>query len=122
MELHMTNYEMDMHLDNLKAIADKKDLPGRLSYAIAKNMRKMKEELQEYLETKYDLIKKYGELKDDRYQIVDNDKVKAYAEEIQDIANMEQTLDLVTVTPDVFDSINISVDEILALEFMIEED
>lgn len=121
MELHMTNYEMDMHLDNLKAIADKKDLPGRLSYAIAKNMRKMKEELQEYLETKYDLIKKYGELKDDRYQIVDNDKVKAYAEEIQDIANMEQTLDLVMVAPGVFDSINISVDEILALEFMIEE-
>lgn len=121
MELHMTNYEMDMHLDNLKAIADKKDLPGRLSYAIAKNMRKMKEELQEYLETKYDLIKKYGELKDDRYQIVDNDKVKAYAEEIQDIANMEQTLELVVVAPGVFDSINISVDEILALEFMIEE-
>lgn len=121
MEIQMTNYEMDNNLENLKAIADKKEMPGKLSYAIARNMRKMQEELKEYLETKYDLIKKYGELQDNRYHITDQESVRAYAEEIRDIANIQQTLDLIRVSPDLFDHINITVDEIMAMEFMIDD-
>lgn len=122
MEIHMTNYEMDQNLENLKAIARKKEMPGSLSYAIAKNIRKMQEELKEYLEVKYDLIQKYGELTDNKYQITDQDKIRDYAEEIQDIAQIEQTVDLIKISPKLFDRINITVEEIMALEFMIEDD
>lgn len=122
MEIHMTNYEMDRNLENLKAIARKKEMPGSLSYAIAKNIRKMQEELKEYLEVKYDLIQKYGELTDNKYQITDQDKIRDYAEEIQDIAQIEQTVDLIKISPKLFDRINITVEEIMALEFMIEDD
>lgn len=122
MEIHMTNYEMDRNLENLKAIARKKEMPGSLSYAIAKNIRKMQEELKEYLEVKYDLIQKYGELTDNKYQITDQDKIRDYAEEIQDIAQIEQTVDLIKISPELFDHINITVEEIMALEFMIEDD
>lgn len=121
MEIHMTNYEMDRNLENLKAIARKKEMPGSLSYAIAKNIRKMQEELKEYLEVKYDLIQKYGELTDNKYQITDQDKIRDYAEEIQDIAQIEQTVDLIKISPKLFDRINITVEEIMALEFMIED-
>ena len=42
---------------------------GRLGYAIAKNMRKLSEEITEYSQKRDELIMKYGEQDGDRYRI-----------------------------------------------------
>jgi len=98
-------------------------MPRKGSIAIAKNLRKLNEELKEFLETRDELIKKYGEVTEDGMITlkIDSENFSKYIQEIEPIGQMKFNVDLVKITYDDLPE-TITPEQVLALDFMIEED
>ena len=120
--MKLTNAEMDINLQALQKISDK--VTGMFAYAVARNMRKISEELVEYQELKNKAITKYGNLMEDgRYAIdVTTDAYKDYLEEMKDYSSIQHDVTIQTISKDVLLSSSLNANEILTIDFMIEED
>lgn len=110
-----------------------KKLPIKLSFILARNLKKMDGVVQDLEEKKQELIEKYGERDEDGELIVgDNGDVKiphakAFVIEMSDMLSAEIEMQLDTITEsdiekceqDGYD--NLTVEEVGAMECMINE-
>lgn len=95
---------------------------GMLGFAIAKNMRKLANELIEYDSKRNELIKKYGtQTEGDRYQFT-ADGSKRFYEEMKPFDELEIEFEPMTVTEDVFVCGNLTSDQMYSLIWMVKED
>lgn len=124
-----------MKLSNEKILTDitklreisKKELPIKASYAIAKNLKKIEDELEIYYKEREKLIDKYAE-KDENGKIkVDNngfiifkDK-EGWDKEIKELLAIENDIKIHTFSIDVLEGYNMSPAELMLIEYMIEE-
>ena len=120
--MKLTNRDMDIYINALSKISD--NVTGKLAYAVARNIRKLSNELVEYQNMNNKTIEKYG-TKNDKgtYSIrVDSEEYLKYLEEMQDVQDLEYEIDIQTVSEDIIENSNLNAQEILSIDFMIAEE
>ena len=119
--MKLTNIQMDNHLQNLKSISGK--VTGKLAYAVARNMRKISEELVEYQSLKDKAIYKHGEKNEDGSATIKSgsEGYAKFMEEMKEIMDISHDIDIQTITENDLCSSSLNADEILRIDFMIEE-
>lgn len=94
---------------------------GVLGYAIAKNRRKLENELKEYLEKREELFEKYGQREGDQWRIGPDD-VPAFLKEMGEYDAVEFEFDPTTVTEEAFCAGTLTSDQMYQLDWMVREE
>lgn len=114
--MKMTNSEAYASLGILQKLKER----GILGFAIAKNMRKLADELQEYDSKRNECIRKYGtQLEGDRYQFSTGAAEKYYAE-MEPYDRIAFEFEPTTISEEVFCSGSLTSDQMYALMWMVE--
>ena len=94
---------------------------GKLGFAIAKNARKISEELVEYNAKRDELIQKYGnDLGEGRFGFTP-DKAAEFNKEIRQYDEMDFEVTPTTVTEDEFTKGSLTSDQMYQLMWMVDE-
>ena len=94
--------------------------PGRLGFALAKNMRKLADELVEYEAKRNELIEKYGNaLGDGRFNFTPENAAK-FQKEMEEYDAIEFEFEPTKVSEDVFCSGSLTSDQMFSLMWMVE--
>lgn len=119
--MKLTNVQMDNYLQALKEISEK--VTGKFAYAVARNMRKISEELVEYQSLKNNAIFKYGEVGEDgRAAIkVGTEPFNKFMEEMKEYAEITHDVTIQTITKEELLTSPLNANEILTIDFMVEE-
>lgn len=119
--MKLTNVQMDNYLQAMQNISEK--VTGKFAYAVARNMRKISEELVEYQNLKNNAIFKYGETGEDGRAsiLVGSDAYKQFIEEMKDYAEISHDVVIQKITKDELLSSSLNANEILTIDFMVEE-
>lgn len=118
--MKLTNQKMDDCYNALNNISER--TTGRLGYAIARNLRKLSEELVEYQSLKDKAICKYGQEADGTYSIqIGSEAFENYINEMKEYMNIEHDVQIFTVTEDEVLSSDLNAKEMLAIDFMIQD-
>lgn len=115
--LELYNYIMDITEDLMTKTS------GKIAYILSYNIRKMQEELTEYIKVRNELIHKYStELPSGQYGIdINSPTYKTFLEEMKVYDEIKHTISLLQICPMELYDTNLNADEILRLSFMIEE-
>ena len=120
--MKLTNSVMDEYLCSLKNISEK--VSGKFAYAVARNMRKLSGELTEYVTIKNKTIQKYGETDETGNSriMVGTEAFDKYVSEMNEYANIEHEVELMMVSQDDLLSSKLNANEMLSVDFMIQEE
>jgi hypothetical protein len=119
--MKITNIEAEMFLQTLTTLVSQ-ELPRKAGVAIARNIRKLNEELKEYHEQKDNLIRQYGTQDGDQISLDINNR-EAFAQflaGLEPINKLEFEIDIMKITYDDLPDI-ITPETILKLELMLED-
>ena len=94
---------------------------GRLGYAIAKNMRKLADELKEYTQKRDELIMKYGTKENEQYRI-EPKNAKMFLKELEEYDDIEFEYAPHTVSEDIFCSGSLNSQQMYRLAWMVKEE
>ncbi len=119
--MKLTNVQMDNYLQAMQNISEK--ITGKLAYAVARNMRKISEELVEYQNLKNNAIFKYGEIGEDGRAsiLIGSDAFKKFVEEMDEYADISHEVAIQKITQAELLSSPLNANEILTIDFMVEE-
>ncbi len=119
--MKLTNVQMDNYLQAMQNISEK--ITGKLAYAVARNMRKISEELVEYQNLKNNAIFKYGEIGEDGRAsiLIGSDAFKKFVEEMDEYADISHEVAIYKITQAELLSSPLNANEILTIDFMVEE-
>lgn len=126
--MKISNERLVNDINKLKEIS-KKQLPIKVSYAIAKNLSKIDSELKIFNEERQKLVNQYGEkdsdgnLKVDKNSMVSIKKncISTYNKELKELFSIENDIDIHKFKINLLDGFNISAEEVQAIEYMIED-
>ena len=93
---------------------------GRLGYAIAKNARKIRDEIQEYINKREGAVSEYGSDNGNGAYVIKPDDIERCLAEFEDLNDIECDIDIMTVDTNTFCSGNLTSNDMLALEWMEE--
>lgn len=98
------------------------NLPIRQSCAISKTCKSLEEQVNFIEEQRVELIKKYGVEKEGGYTIEasDQEAVEKYVSEYNELLNLEEEIDVRTLSIDDLESIYLTPQEFSTVEFIIE--
>ncbi len=120
-----TNHEMLLDVVNLDYLT-KRQLPIKVSYAIAKNISKIKKELQTYEAERQKLLDRHGK-KDDKGEIIADEhgevefkNKEKWTKDIEELLSIEVDIDIHKFDIKELEGYEISPGELLAIEYMIE--
>ena len=113
--MKITNIEAFQSVQTLSALKER----GKLGYAIARNMRKLEEELTEYTERRNELIKAYGSPTGDGEYQIPAANMGAFFKEMDEYNEIEFEFQPHTVTEDVFCSGSLTSDQMYILDWMV---
>ena len=125
--MKFTNQELINNIGALRSIAQKQ-LPVKISYAIAKNISKVDSELKIYNKERQKLVDKYAEKdkngqpkidKNNQYHIK-KECLTTWNKDIQDLLSIEAEIDVYKFSVDLLDGFNISPLEMQVLDCMID--
>lgn len=94
---------------------------GKLGYACARNLRKLRDAGKEFIDKRDELIMKYGEEQDNGKFIIPHEKISALNAEISEYSEIEHEVDIMQVSPDVFCSGSLDSQAMYKLDWMVEE-
>ncbi|WP_290063442.1 hypothetical protein [Paraclostridium bifermentans] len=125
-----------MKLTNKKIVTDsmilmdisRKELPIKVSYALAKNISKIEKELQIYNSERQKLLDKYcvkdgnGENKvDENNQLkIQEEYLKDWEKDIKELQNIELEIDIHKFKLEELNGYNMTPSELIAIDYMIE--
>lgn len=120
--MKLTNLEMFNYLNALNNISDK--VYGKLGYAVARNLRKITNELIEFEDMRLKIFYKYATLnKDNEYELQPNtESYQKFINEINEIAMISHKVDIYKIEPDLVIESNLSAKELNDLIFMIKDE
>jgi hypothetical protein len=125
--MKFTNQELLNNIGALRSVAQKQ-LPVKISYAIAKNISKVESELNIYNKERQKLVDKYAEKdkngqpkidKNNQYHIK-KECLQDWNKDIQDLLSIEVEIDVYKFSIDLLDGFNISPVEMQVLDCMID--
>ena len=118
-------------LRDITALAEiaKKELPVKVSYAIAKNISKIEKEFKLYDKEREKLIDKYAEKDNDGKVIIgENNQFKiksectdAWSKDIRELLDIENDIDIYKFKIDELNGYYMTPTELMLIEYMIEE-
>jgi len=118
--MKISNIQIGRYLQALNDISEKTS--GRLSYAVARNIRKLSEEYQDYDAEMSKIVNKYGEPTDGGMVVSpDSENYKKAVDELMEIGKIEHDVDVFVLPSDDVLNTNLSAKEILSIDFMIQE-
>lgn len=98
-------------------------LPIKISYRLAKVLKKISQELATLEETRHMLVKKYGELNEETQQIVvPNDKTQDFVDEMQIILDEIYELEFIPMDIEEMGNVTLSPSDVVNLELFFEDD
>lgn len=123
--MKLTNVEMSACLNSLKEISAK--TKGKLSYAVARNIRKLTNELVEFENIRNNLICKYGsEVKSENRFVIDPQSnpegFEKYWQDMQEYIYISHDVDIFKIDPIEFETSDLTAEDIMNIEFMINEE
>lgn len=120
--MKLTNLEMLNYLEALNQISEK--VYGKLGYAVARNLRKIANELVEFEQIRSDTFYKYATLNEnDEYELKSNTKpYKDFMDEMHEIASIRHKVDIYKIEPDVVIQSGLNAKELNSLVFMIKDE
>lgn len=128
MKVKLSNERIVNDAANLRAISEKQ-LPAKVSYAIAKNMAKIESELKVYNKERAKLIDKYGEKeKDGKLKLGENgsivikeDSKDKWDKAINELLEIENEIDIHKFNMDLLEGHSIKPSELMTIDYMIED-
>lgn len=116
-----TNIQLQTYFDILNSIASK--ATGKLAYIIARNARKIFEELQEYTKIRNDKLYQYGEKKGNQlFLSADSPNYQKFLTEMAEYDEIELELDFLKVKPEDLYTSNLNAIEMDQISFMINDE
>ena len=106
-------------LDSLKKLLGT-DLPVKVSYKLSKIVKKVNSEIKELEDKRIELIKQYGELKDEKIEVKPENLV-LFMSELQTLLDLEIDLDIQPIKLDELGDIKFSAVDLADLEKFIVE-
>lgn len=112
--MQMTNEQMAANIDLLSGLQE----TGKLGYAIARNLRKLKDTATEYLEAKQKMFQEYGEdIGDGRVRV----DPSVLVDVLGDLMFIQHEADVYQVDEDTFTSGTLTSAQMEKLLWMVEE-
>lgn len=122
--MELTNSEIEFVINEIKDIRNKGiKLDGYVMYFILKNLKLLEEVIKPYATIKNDLIIKYGENDGLGGMLLNSDMENwsKYLDEIEPMAKDLTEINFFVIEPDKLKGSEITMDNIIALDYMIEE-
>ena len=95
---------------------------GKLGYACARNLRKLRDAGKEFLEKRDELVMKYGTLNEDgTLYMLPKEKVKDFNDELSEYMNIEHEVDIMQVDEETFCSGTLDNKVMYDLYWMVKE-
>lgn len=118
--LKATNIQYHQYLNIL---TDHLDCKGRVGFAIAHNYKIIDNAIQDYLQARTDIIKKYGDVQDDgSYIITDEEKLTTANAEFAEISSLEIELDITMVDEkDFMNCPELTARDMILLDWMVKK-
>jgi len=105
-------------------------MPGKLAYAIARNIRKLEIETKSFDDTRQKLFEKYGEEVEEtdektkevkKFKRIQKDNVAQFQIEVGEILESEVEVDIWKIKVADLEKVDLAPNVLLPLEFMTEE-
>ena len=96
-------------------------LPAKVNFYIQKNKKKIAELAQEIEIARAEIIKNFGEQKEDQKYYIPQDKIQEAQQELLDLLNIQQEIEVFTISLDDIENLHFTRPQMEALMFMIEE-
>lgn len=119
--MKLTNIEMSNHLKSLRSISTK--VRGKLGYAVARNIRKISNELIEFENLRLEHIRKYGTENENGECVIkkNTEEYHKFLTDMQEYATIAHDVDIYNVDADIVMNSDLTADEMIKIEFMIKE-
>lgn len=95
------------------------ELPIKTAYKIKKNLDILTPQFKIINESRNDLIKRYGN--EDKIDPSDKEAVKSFVHDFNEVLEIEEELDIKTITLDELEGAKLNASDLSFLMFMIEE-
>lgn len=119
--MQLKNIEMSNYLNALNQISNK--VTGKLGYAVARNIRKISDEVFEFEKIKNELINKYGEDSDGQKVIrLNTEPYQNFLDEIQEYKDIAHEVDIFMIDAYEVWKSDLTAKEIISLDFMINDE
>ena len=120
--MKLTNKQMDDYFQRLSSVSEK--TKGRLGYAIARNLRKLSEELVEYQNLKDKAITKYGKADDDGVSriLIGSDEYEKFLEDMKEFMDIQHDVQIFFVSEEDVINSELNGKEMLAIDFMVSKE
>lgn len=116
----MTNAEMASNIEILSQLKEK----GKLGYAVARNIRKLRDAAKEYLELREKLFQEYGHSVGGNRYVVDKEKLPEFLEALKadGIPDIEHDFEAFQVDEDTFCGGGLNSQQMDKLMWMVKEE
>ena len=115
--MKLTNSEM-LASEEVLSMANEK---GKLGYACARNLRKIRDCLTEFYNVRQDLFEKYGE-ENENSLVVPEEKREDFVKELNEFLAIEHDVDVFQVDEEVFCSGNFTTSQMYTLDWMVKKE
>ena len=96
-------------------------LPAKVNFYIQKNKKRIAELAQEIEIARAEIIKNFGEQKEDQKYYIPQNKIQEAQQELFDLLNIQQEIEVFTISLDDIENLHFTLPQMEALMFMIEE-
>ena len=96
-------------------------LPAKVNFYIQKNKKKIAELAQEIEIARAEIIKNFGEQKEDQKYYIPQDTIQEAQPELLDLLNIQQEIEVFTISLNNIENLHFTLPQMEALMFMIEE-
>lgn len=119
--MKLTNIEMSNCLNSLQQISNK--VKGKLGYAVARNIRKISDELIEFENIRLEHIRKYGTDNGNGECVIkkDTSEYNQFLTDMQEYATISHDVDIYTVDAEIVMESDLTADEMNMIYFIIKE-
>ena len=120
--MKLTNIDMTNYIKSLQNISNK--VKGKLGYAVARNIRKISDELIEFENIRLECIRKYGTDNGNGECVIKTNtpEYDTFITEMQEYVLIKHDVDIYTIEPDEIFKSDLTADEIASIDFMINEE
>lgn len=120
--MKLTNIEMSRHINSLNKISNK--VKGKLGYAVARNIRKISDELIEFENIRLEHICKYGTDNGNGECVIkkDTQEYNQFLTDMQEYATISHDVDIYMIDAEEIFKSDLTADEITTIDFMINEE
>ena len=119
----LTNNEIYFINEQLNKVFEQSQqyLPAKVNFYIQKNKKKIADLAQEIEQTRAQIIKNFGEQKEDQKYYISQEKIQDAQQELKDLLNIKQEIEVYTIFLNDIENLHFTLPQMEALMFMIEE-